>query len=267
MEAAQQTPGIIVVKIGGSTLGSHDTALEDVAALHAAGRRIVVVHGGGALVSEWLARQGIAARFEGGLRVTDEASLEVVVAVLAGLVNKQLVAALAALSLGSRVLGISGTDGGLLRARVQDPTLGRVGEVQAVDPSVIEMALGAGWLPVVAPVAIEYDTVGKPTGSLLNVNADTAAGEIAAALHAERLVFLTDVPGIQGSDGNVMARIRPVEAAELIAQGIIAGGMIPKARAALLAASGGTSTQIIDGRESHALRGTLEGGAFGTAIG
>ena len=261
-----RTPGVIVVKIGGSTLGSHDTTLDDVAALHAAGRRIVVVHGGGALISEWLARQGIAARFEGGLRVTDEASLEVVVAVLAGLVNKQIVTALASRA-AVRAVGISGADGGLLRARVEDPALGRVGEVGAVDPSVIETALGAGWLPVVAPVAVECDDGGKPTGSLLNVNADTAAGLIAVALHAERLVFLTDVPGIKGGDGEVMAGTRPVEAAGLIEQGIIAGGMIPKARAALLAVAGGTPTRIIDGREPHALRDTLEGGAFGTTIG
>ena len=264
MDEAKRTSDVVVVKIGGSTLGSHDTALEDIAALHAEGRRIVVVHGGGALISEWLARQGIEARFEGGLRVTDEASLEVVVAVLAGLVNKQLVAAL---GVRVRAVGISGVDGGLLRGGVLDPALGRVGEVKAVDPSVIETALDAGWLPVVAPVAAEYDDTGKPTGELLNVNADTAAGQIAAALCAERLVFLTDVPGIKGEDGNVLTSIQPPDAVQLIGQGIIAGGMIPKARAALLAAEGGTATRIVDGREAHMLRRTIEGGAFGTTIG
>ncbi len=255
----------IVVKIGGSTLGSGDTTLDDVARLHAEGRRIVVVHGGGATITEWLARQGIEARFAGGLRVTDAASLDVVVAVLAGLVNTQLVAGLG--RRGARAGGLSGADGSLLRATVADPALGRVGDVRAVDPAIVTTLLDAGVLPVIAPIGAETGSDGHPTGALLNVNADTAAGHIAAALGAERLVFLTDVPGIKGDDGAVLGRISAEAASGLIADGVIAGGMIPKARAALLAHAAGAATRIIDGREPGALLRALDADGAGTTIG
>ena len=173
--------GIIVVKIGGSTLGSHDTTLDDVAELQRRGVPCVVVHGGGALVSEWLSRMDVPTRFERGLRVTDAESLKVVVAVLAGLVNKELVASLAAR--GARAAGISGADGGILCAGITDPALGFVGEITSVDAAPLRMLMEDGLIPVIAPVALQCEDK-QATGQLLNTNADTAAGAVAAALGA-----------------------------------------------------------------------------------
>lgn len=192
---------ITVIKLGGSTLGRHDTSLDDIAALHAEGRRFVVVHGGGATISEWLQRHGVESRFVRGLRATDERALDVVVAVLAGLVNKQLVAELEAR--GARALGLSGADSAILRARRYDPELGFVGEVIAVDADALRAVVDGGAIAVLAPIAVEVEGEAlRP--QLLNLNADTAAGEVAAALRAERLVFLTDVPGVMDASGAVL---------------------------------------------------------------
>jgi len=250
---------MIVIKIGGSTLGRHDTSLDDIAALHAEGRKLVVVHGGGATISEWLERAGVPSRFERGLRVTDEATLDVVVAVLAGLVNKRLVAELEAH--GARAIGLSGADGAIIRARRYDPGLGFVGEIVAVDADALRAAAQDA-VVVLAPIAIE--TAGAPAlsaveGQLLNVNADTAAGEVALALHAERLVFLTDVPGVMDASGAVLSSVSPGEARELIEDGTVSGGMIPKLEAGLRAAADGVLAAIGDGREPGALRALLDG--------
>src|SRR3990172_4375098 len=194
---------ITVVKIGGSTLGQHDTSLDDIAALHKEGRRFVVVHGGGATITEWLAKHGVESRFVRGLRATDAAALEVVVAVLAGLVNTSLVAELEAR--GARAAGRSGADGALLRARRYNPELGFVGEITAVDAAALRAVVEGGAVCVLAPIAIEEEG-GALRAQLLNVNADTAAGDVAVALGAERLVFLTDVPGVPDASGAVRAR-------------------------------------------------------------
>src|SRR3990167_5957276 len=219
---------LTVVKLGGSTLGRHPdkSGLDDIAALYAEGRRIVVVHGGGATISEWLDRHGVQSRFVRGLRATDAAALEVVVAVLAGLVNKRLVAQLQAR--GANALGLSGADGAILRARRYDPELGFVGEVTGVDAEALR-ALAEHAVVVLAPIALEVGEGDAATAQLLNLNADTAAGEVAAALGAERLVFLTDVPGVLDGDGKLQASIGPKQARELLASGAVAGGMIPKA--------------------------------------
>jgi acetylglutamate kinase len=247
---------LIVVKIGGSTLGSHDTTLEDVALLHREGRHIVVVHGGGDLVSRWLQAHGVEARFLDGLRVTEADALEVVVAVLAGLVNKRLVARLNAL--GARAVGLSGADGALLRARRARPELGFVGEITGVERTLLQALLEGGWLPVIASVALQ-DESGAANGQLLNVNADTVAGEIARHLEAGALVFLTDVAGVLDGQGRLMKRLSASEARALVAKGTIAGGMIPKIEAALVADAGGTRTVVLDGRQPHALRSALAG--------
>jgi acetylglutamate kinase len=217
--------GPIVVKIGGSTLGSHDTTLVDVASLHGEGRRVVVVHGGGDLVSRWLRTHGVEARFLNGLRVTEADTLDVVVAVLAGLVNKQLVAQLNAL--GARAVGLSGADGALLKARRARPELGFVGEITGVEQTLLQALLDGGWLPVIAPVAIEDDE-GTVTGQLLNVNADTVAGEIARHLGgAAALAFLTDVGGVLDAQGRLMEQLSAGEARVLV-PGHHRGGMIPR---------------------------------------
>src|SRR3990172_5128395 len=161
---------VLVVKIGGSTLGAHDTTLEDVVALQRRGLRPVVVHGGGALISEWLKLHGLPTRFERGLRITDERTLEVVVAVLAGLVNKQLVAALTAD--GGHAVGLSGADGGLLKARQLDEKLGFVGEVAEVDTRPLVDLLDDGFVPVLAPIGVEWRGEG-PRGQPPYINAPT----------------------------------------------------------------------------------------------
>ncbi len=254
---------ILVAKIGGSTLGTHDTTLDDLAELQRRGVPCVVVHGGGALISEWLKRMDVSTRFERGLRVTDGDSLRVVVAVLAGVVNKELVASLA--SRGAKAVGLSGADGGILRARVTDPALGFVGEIAGVDAAPLRRLLDGGVIPVVAPVALEWSEAGA-TGQLLNANADSAAGAVAAALGARRLVFLTDVPGVK-ADGAVMPALAPARAAELVQSGVIEGGMIPKVEACLAAAAAGSASLIVDGREEHALLRAVEGTAEGTVVG
>jgi acetylglutamate kinase len=245
-----------VVKLGGSTLGEHDTSLRDIADAHREGTRIGIVHGGGAAVSQWLIRVGIEPRSVRGLRVTDQATLEVVVAVLAGLVNKQVVAELGAL--GVAAFGTSGADGALLEAEQYDADLGFVGRITKVNAAALEAAPG---VPVVAPIA-----VAPATGQLLNTNADTAAGEIACALGAANLIFLTDVAGVLDAEGKLIERLTAAEAQALIDSGVAAGGMIPKLEAAIRAASAGASTRIIDGTQERALRRALAGEAIGTTI-
>lgn len=249
----------VVIKIGGSTLGAQDTTLQDIATLSSLGARLVVVHGGGAAISQWLSHVGQQARFVNGLRVTDAEAMEVVTMVLAGKVNKELVAGIQ--SHGGRALGLSGVDGGLLRARQMSPELGLVGEVTAVDASVLESILQHGYVPVVAPIAL------GDGGVALNLNADTAAAEIAVALGCERLVFLTDVPGIRDGDGNLLAQLSIDEANRLIACGVISGGMIPKAQACLRAVERIPAAHIIDGRVPGALmRELLTSASVGTTI-
>lgn len=254
----------IVVKLGGSTLGSHDTSLQDLASLHRQGRPLVVVHGGGATISQWLEVHGVEARFVRGLRATDEWTLEVVVATLAGLTNKRLVAELAAL--GARALGLCGADGALLRARRYDPKLGFVGEIVAVDGAALRALVEAGFLPVLAPIGLEVEG-DMPRPQLLNINADTAAGEVARALAAPHLILLTDVPGVLDRDGHPLPCLTAGEAGELIRAGTAGGGMIPKLEAALRAVELGGRAVIVDGREEHALRRALAGEAPGTVIG
>ena len=255
-------PDTIVVKIGGSTLGSHDTTLADVAELAQRGFHLVVVHGGGALISDWLKRLDVPTRFERGLRVTDEVSLRVVVAVLAGLVNKELVASLQAL--GCPAVGLSGADGGTLRCRIADAALGFVGEVTEVDGTIVQSVLESGAIPVIAPIGMQHEN-GNATGQLLNINADTAAGAIAAALSAKWLVFMTDVSGVK-TDGHVVQTLPRADARALIESGTIEGGMIPKVEACLAAAQAGTRAVIVDGREANSLTGLIDGAKTGTVV-
>jgi acetylglutamate kinase len=239
----------IVVKIGGSTLGSHDTTLEDLVELQKQGKSLVVVHGGAKVTSDWLNRLGIPTSFVNGLRVTDAETLKVVVAVLGGLVNKELVVAIQAL--GGKTVGLSGCDGNLLRASIKSPELGYVGEIVAVDPAPLKLLLNAGYMPLVAPIS--FGSV-EGRGTLLNVNGDTAAGEIAAALAVEKLIFLTDVDGIYDGSGKVIRKLNLGEAKDMLASGVASGGMIPKMEASLRALTTTKVVRIINGRVPHALR-------------
>ena len=266
VESIEETDalGTIVVKIGGSTLGDHDTTLADLVTLQRRGVSPVVVHGGGKVISDWMVKQGVRPKFVRGLRVTDPPSLEIVVAVLTGLVNKSLVASISAL--GGKAIGISGADGGMLMAEVQDPELGLVGRVVDVNRGPIDAVLDAGCIPVIAPVSLGVSGSPGQDPMLLNVNADTAAGEIAAALGASRLLFLTDVPGVLDSSRRLIPRLTARQARGLMRSRIVAGGMVPKLEACLTAVEGESVAQILDGRSSHALLETLSGEAIGTRV-
>ena len=255
---------VIAVKIGGATFGSHDTAIEDIVYLQQQGKSLVVVHGGGNVVSEWLERQKTPTRFVHGERVTDEAALEMVTAVLGGLVNKEIVAAIN--DLGGRAVGITGIDGALLQSKLRDKEMGYVGAIVKVNTTLLEALLRSGFIPVVAPIALY--SVDKPANAplILNVNGDTVAGEIAAALGAERLIFLTDVPGISDQSGKVIPCLSPSEAEALVSSGVATGGMIPKIKACLRALSNTSTACIIDGTKPHALRKEIEGKGGGTII-
>ena len=257
--------GTTVIKIGGSTLGEHDSTVQDLAALQRDGINPVVVHGGGSVISDWMTRQGVRPVFKDGLRVTDAEGLKIVVAVLAGLVNKELVVSLTAA--GARAVGVSGADGGILKARIKHPDLGYVGAVTEVDPSPIRELLAVGYMPVVAPVAVGVsDEPGRP-GFLLNINADTAAGELARAMGAERLIILTDVEGVLDGLRRLIPRLTKRQADDLRSSRVIAGGMIPKIQACLRALERGALTQIIDGRRPGALTESMNGKPIGTRIG
>ena len=256
--------GTILVKIGGSTLGSNDTTLRDLVAIQQEGTRQVVVHGGGRVITEWMELRGVRPRFVRGLRVTDRPSLEIVVAVLTGLINKSIVASISAL--GGRAVGLSGVDGGMLTAEVMDPELGLVGRVTQVDPGAIKAVVDAGFIPVIAPVAVRGTAPAQGETPLLNVNADTAAGEIAAAIGAERLVLLTDVEGVLDSSHRLIPRLTRRQAKGLMRSRVVAGGMAPKIGACLKALERVRVTHIIDGRRPHALRDALSGEALGTRV-
>ncbi len=250
----------IVVKIGGSTFGSGETVIEDLVTLQKEGKSLVVLHGGANVLTEWLSQLGIATRIVDGLRATpDVQTLQVVVGVLCGTVNKELVAAIQ--SRGGRAMGLSGIDGRLIEAKVKSEELGLVGEVVKINPEPIQILLKEGYIPIVAPLGFGIDKE-----MILNVNADSAAGAIAAALQAERLILLTDVAGVMDSSKKLLSRLSSGEARELIDSGIAAGGMIPKLEACLTALATVPVTQIIDGRSPHALVEAIAGTGSGTTI-
>ena len=278
-------PGLpVVVKIGGSTLGSHDTSLRDLVTLQQAGIDVVVVHGGGNTISEWMGRQGIPPRFVQGLRVTDAASLDIVVAVLTGLINKELVSRLHAL--GGKAIGISGIDGGMLKARIADPELGFVGGIDQVDQAPIQAILNSGYIPMVAPLAVDCEVGSDHMGGALNMNGDTVTGELAHALGAKSIIFLTDVEGVMDGNGRVMRRLDRRTANLLFNSGVIQGGMIPKLAACLRAleprgeseagevdistshgpADHGPVAHVVDGRQPEALLECVRGKSIGTTI-
>lgn len=238
----------VVVKIGGAAL--EDETLrrrfaEDLILLDWVGIDLVVVHGGGRQISHMLERVGHAAEFVDGQRVTDAPTLEVVEMVLGGSLNQSLVRLVN--QLGGAAVGLTGCDGGLARARIARPELGLVGEVEAVDRTVIDRLLPA-FIPVVAPLAV------GPDGAALNVNADVFAAKLAEALGAEKLVLLTDTPGVLDGDHHLIPTLTDLDARRLIASGVIRGGMIPKVENALLAlAAGVRKIHVIDGRLEHAL--------------
>jgi len=254
---------LTVIKIGGSTLGSHDTTLMDLVELQKEGENFVVIHGGGKTISEWMEKQGVRPKFVNGLRVTDSQSLDIVVAVLTGVINKSLVASINAL--GGRAIGISGADGNMVSAEIADPELGYGGKIRTVDTAPIEAILEGGYIPVIAPVGIHSGSGHQ--GKLLNINADTVAGYVSSSINANRMVFLTDVEGVLDSSKRLISRMTKRQADSLVASHVIDGGMIPKMEACIEALLGGAISQIIDGRAPGALKDVISGHNLGTRIG
>jgi len=238
----------VVIKLGGHAMGS-DEAMEgfarDVALMQQVGVKPVIVHGGGPMINDLLKRLDIQSEFVNGKRVTDAATVEVVEMVLSGLVNKRIVQAIN--GQGGRAVGISGKDANLMICTQTNPDLGWVGTPSEIDPRLIHELGEKGLIPVIAPVGAGRD------GETFNVNGDTAAGAIAAALKADRLLLLTDVAGVKGADGEVLTSLSSAEIRELTEAGVIAGGMIPKTETALDALAGGVrAVVILDGRAPNA---------------
>ena len=255
----------IVIKFGGHTMTDpalRDAFCHDLAPLAAGGRKCVVVHGGGPQISSLLERLSIPSRFEQGLRVTDDAAMEAVEMALSAQVNKELVSAMTAA--GAAACGISGRDGSpLLKARVRDPQLGRVGDVTHVSPDIISCLVRGGFVPVVSPIAED-----EQGGGALNINADTAAGAIAGALQAEFFVLMSNVPGVLDAGKNLLRELTVSDIQALKDDGTIAGGMIPKVDSCLHALGMGCrKALILNGAEKSALRRLLEGETnLGTVI-
>ena len=252
---------VFVVKYGGHAMVDESlkaSFARDVCLLRYVGICVVVVHGGGPQISQTLKRMGIASTFDGGLRVTDDETMDVVEMVLGGGVNQNIVGLIC--QFGGRAVGLSGKDDHFIKAKRLDELeadagpdnarveLGRVGSVQSVDPSIVLNLLASGFLPVIAPIGVDAE------GHALNVNADTAAGRIASELGAAKLVLMTDVEGVKDGNGELLRSVDTRQADELIAAGAVTGGMIPKVRCALDAVEAGVEkVHIVDGRHRHAL--------------
>jgi acetylglutamate kinase len=240
---------VVVVKFGGNAMGGVEEMADfarDIVLMRQVGLNPVVVHGGGPMINDLLARLGIESRFVNGKRVTDKATVEVVEMVLTGLVNKRIVQAI--MDEGGRAVGLSGKDDDLMVCVADDPELGFVGRPVEMNVQVLRDLFAAGIIPVVAPVA-----TGMDPNETFNVNGDTAAGAIAAALQADRLLLLTDVPGVKDRDGNIVTQLSPDQVREMIADGTISGGMIPKVETAVKAVVEGVRAAVIlDGRLPNA---------------
>ncbi|MAR05768.1 MAG: acetylglutamate kinase [Cyanobium sp. NAT70] len=243
----------IVIKYGGAAMAHaalREAVFRDLALLACVGVQPVVVHGGGPEINQWLKKLEIPAEFRDGLRVTDADTMDVVEMVLVGRVNKQIVNGLN--QLGACAVGLSGSDGCLVEARPWgEGSHGLVGDVARMNPDVLEPLLARGYIPVISSVAA------TPDGTAHNINADTVAGELAAALDAEKLILLTDTPGIlkdKDDPDSLIRKLRLSEARQLIQEGVVAGGMTPKTECCIRAlAQGVAAAHIIDGRVPHAL--------------
>ena len=267
----------IVIKYGGNAMADESLKrafARDVILMKVVGMNPIVVHGGGPQIEELLSRLNIDTRFVGGMRVTDEETMDVVQMVLGGLVNKEIVSLI--YDSGGMAVGVTGKDGNLIRARRMELTetnegsvghetidIGQVGEVESINQAVLESLIDGDFIPVIAPIGV------GPNGESLNINADLVASGVAQHIDAEKLVLITNTPGILDENNDAIASLSRKKAASLISQGVIKGGMLPKARCALDAVEGGVqSAHIIDGRVPHALLlEVLTDSGIGTLIG
>jgi acetylglutamate kinase len=247
----------VVIKYGGAAMekpGLRDLFSRDIALVRTLGVKPVVVHGGGPQIDRMMKRLGKSPHFIGGLGVADDETMDIVEMVLAGCINKEIVGAIAAH--GARAVGLCGGDAGLIRASRRryvlpdgkEIDLGRVGDVKAVDVEPLRLLQNHGFVPVLAPLG------SGPDGELLNINADLVAGEVAAALNAVKLIFLSDIPAIRGRDGQLLRRVSVADLNALTREGVIEGGMLPKVEACARALKGGVGqAYIVDGRLPNAL--------------
>ena len=252
----------IVIKYGGHAMGDADLGrafARDIALLRQAGIKPIVIHGGGPQIGDMLERVGIKSRFRGGLRITDKPTVEIVEMVLAGSLNKKIVADMNAQ--GARAIGLSGKDGNMVTAVKARQSrkekggnlekaldLGFVGEPAKIDPTVLERIIDSDLIPVIAPLALGKD------GETYNINADTFAGAIASAMKADRLLFLTDVPGVMDGKGKLIRELTVKQARDLMKRGIVKGGMIPKTRTSIDALKKGVGgVAIVNGKTPHAV--------------
>ena len=247
----------VVIKYGGAAMEQADlkeSFAPDVILLHFVGIRPVIVHGGGPQIGALMKRLGKEPKFVGGMRVTDEETVQIVEMVLVGSINKQIVGLINLH--GGRAVGLSGKDGGLIRAHRrlhrtatgEEVDIGLVGEVEAIDPAPIRLLEEQGYIPVIAPVGVGAQ------GETYNINADLVAGEIAAALSANKLIHLTDVQGILDGAKTLVSTLARSDAERLVRDGVIDGGMLPKVESSLRALKGGTAkAHILDGRVPHAI--------------
>ena len=246
----------IVVKYGGNAMtdeGLKADFARDVVLLKLVGMNPVVVHGGGPQIEQHLARLGKKGEFVQGMRVTDSETMDIVEMVLGGQVNKEVVELIN--QAGGKAVGLTGQDGAFIRAKKMLPStgsgrvdIGQVGEVESIDPSIIGTLEHGGFIPVVAPIGTGAD------GTTYNINADLVAGKLAEVLKAEKLVVMTNTPGVLDKDGKLLTGLTPKKIDDLVAKGVISGGMLPKIGSALDAARNGVkSVHIIDGRVAHAL--------------
>ena len=266
----------IVIKYGGNAMVDEELKrgfARDVVLMKLVGMNPVVVHGGGPQIGSLLERIGKKSEFVDGLRVTDSETIDVVEMVLGGLVNKSIVALINAQ--GGRAVGLSGKDGGMIQARKlllrqgqsdddgEVVDIGQVGEIEQINPAVVDTLDQANFIPVIAPIGAGTD------GKAYNINADTVAGSLAVTLKAEKLILLTNTPGVLNSDDQLLELLSETEAQNLIEQGVISGGMLPKVQCALEAVAGGVRTATIsDGRVPHAtLLETVTDRGVGTQIG
>jgi len=263
----------LVLKYGGHAMGDAevgDSFARDVVLLKQVGINPIVVHGGGPQIGQMLRRLGIESRFVDGLRVTDRETMEVVEMILAGMINKQLVSAINAE--GGCAIGLSGKDGGLIEARklvrtrveagvTSEVDLGFVGEPQRISAAVLDTLKQSDFIPVIAPIGV------GSKGETYNINADTVAGAVAAAVKATRLLLLTDIAGVLDADKRLITELTAATARRLIGEGVINGGMIPKVETCLEAVEGGVEAAVIvDGRVPHALLLELCAEGAGTLI-
>jgi acetylglutamate kinase len=238
----------VVIKLGGHAMGSDEAMIEfarDVVLMRQVGVNPVIVHGGGPMINDMLGRLGIKSEFINGKRVTDAATMEVVEMVLSGLVNAKIVQAIS--SQGGRAVGVSGKDSGLIICEHEDPALGLVGKPTQVNPRLLLDMAEKELIPVISPLGMGMN------GETFNINGDTAAGAIAGALKADRLLLLTDVSGVKNAAGEVLTELTASQIKQMTADGTIAGGMIPKTQTALDALNAGVRAAVIlDGRAPNA---------------